>query len=64
MMPNPWKDKVLAYNRHRKEVHINAAELDVNVYELGKLPPGQLKKVLTHEVIAVLEKYGYVEVSA
>lgn len=64
MMPNPWKDKVLAYNRHRKEVDIKAADLDVIVYELGKLPPGQLKKVLTPEVIAVLEKYGYVEVSA
>ena len=63
-MPNPWKDKVLAYNRHRKEVDIKAADLDVIVYELGKLPPGQLKKVLTPEVIAVLEKYGYVEVSA
>ena len=64
MMPNPWKDKVLAYNRHRKEVDIKAADLDVIVYELGKLPPGQLKKVLTPEVIAVLEKYGYVEVGA
>lgn len=64
MMPNPWKDKVLAYNRHRKEVDIKAADLDVIVAEMGKLPPGQLKKVLTPEVIAVLEKYGYVEVSA
>ena len=64
MMPNPWKDKVLAYNRHRKEVDIKAADLDVIVAEMGKLPPGQLKKVLTPEVIAVLEKYGYVEVGA
>ena len=24
----------------------------------AKLPPGQLKKVLTEEVLAVLEKYG------
>jgi hypothetical protein len=24
----------------------------------AKLPPGQLKKVLTDDVIAVLEKYG------
>lgn len=63
-MPNPWKDKVLAYNRHRKEVDIKTADLDVIVAEMGKLPPGQLKKVLTPEVIAVLEKYGYVEVSA
>jgi hypothetical protein len=26
-----------------------------------KLPYGQLKKVLTDEVMAVLEKYGYTE---
>ena len=25
---------------------------------MGKLPPGQLKKLLTDEVIAVLKKYG------
>ena len=25
---------------------------------MAKLPPGQLKKVLTEDVIAVLEKYG------
>lgn len=24
----------------------------------GKLPPGQLKKVLTEDIIAILEKYG------
>lgn len=27
---------------------------------MAKLPPGQLKKVLTDEVMAVLEKYGVV----
>ena len=27
---------------------------------IGKLPPGQLKKVLTDDVIAVLNKYGVV----
>lgn len=24
----------------------------------GKLPPGQLKKVLTEDILAILEKYG------
>ena len=28
------------------------------VSAMAKLPPGQLKKVLTEDVIAVLEKYG------
>lgn len=36
-----------------------ASDLDVLVTEMMKLPPGQLKKVLTHEVLVVLEKYGY-----
>lgn len=27
---------------------------------ISKLPPGQLKKVLTDEIIAILEKYGVV----
>ena len=27
---------------------------------LAKLPPGQLKKVLTEDIIAILEKYGVV----
>lgn len=26
----------------------------------AKLPPGQLKKVLTEEILAILEKYGVV----
>ena len=26
----------------------------------AKLPPGQLKKVLTEEIVAILEKYGVV----
>lgn len=38
-----------------------ANDLDILVAEIMKLPPGQLKKVLTDEVLAVLKKYGYTE---
>ena len=38
-----------------------ASDLDVIVTEIMKLPYGQLKKVLTDEVLAVLVKYGYTE---
>ena len=38
-----------------------ADDLDVIVSEIMKLPPGQLKKVLSDEVLAVLEKYGYTQ---
>ena len=42
----------------RKE---NASDLDIIVGQIMKLPYGQLKKVLTDEVLTVLAKYGYTE---
>lgn len=38
-----------------------ASDLDIIVEQIMALPYGQLKKVLTDEVLAVLEKYGYTE---
>lgn len=38
-----------------------ASDLDIIVNQVMALPYGQLKKVLTDEVIAVLRKYGYSE---
>lgn len=43
------------------EKKARATDLDIIVSEIMKLPPGQLKKVLTDEVMAVLAKYGYTE---
>lgn len=60
-MANPWKDRVLAFNRQRKETTEKAGDVDVLVQAMLKLPPGQLKKLFTDEVLAVLEKYGYTE---
>ena len=53
--------KILAYNKAVKEKGEKAGDLDILVAEIMKLPYGQLKKVLTEEVLAVLEKYGYTE---
>lgn len=50
--------KIIAYNKAVKEKSEKAADLDIIVLEIMKLPPGQLKKVLTDEVLAVLAKYG------
>lgn len=36
-----------------------ANDLDIIVTQIMALPPGQVKKVLTDEVLAVLAKYGY-----
>lgn len=57
------KTKILAYNKAVKEKAEKATDLDVLVAEIMKLPYGQLKKVLTEEVMAVLEKYGYTATS-
>lgn len=50
--------KIIAYNESVKEKGEKASDLDIIVAQFAKLPPGQLKKVLTDEVIAVLKKYG------
>ena len=55
------KAKILAYNKSVKEKGEKATDLDILVAEIRKLPYGQLKKVLTPEVLAVLHKYGYTE---
>ena len=53
------KAKILAYNKAIKVDKEKATDLDIIVSQIMKLPYGQLKKVLTEEVMAVLEKYGY-----
>lgn len=50
----------------KRRMEIDAADekandLDIIVSEIMKLPYGQLKKVLTPEVMEVLKKYGYAE---
>lgn len=60
-MPNPWKERILAYNRIAAERTEKATDMDVLVAALLELPPGQLKHVLTEDVLAVLRKYGYEE---
>ena len=57
-MRKELRNKIIAYNISVAERTEKAADLMVIVSELKKLPPGQLKKILTDEVIAVLEKYG------
>ena len=56
-MRKELRNKIIAYNISVAERTEKAADLMTIVSELKKLPPGQLKKVLTDKVIAVLEKY-------
>jgi hypothetical protein len=55
------KEKIIAYNKAVAKKAEKATDLDIIVAEIMKLPYGQLKKVLTDEVMAVLEKYDYSE---
>lgn len=50
--------KIIAYNKSVAEKAEKASDMDVMIGAISKLPPGQLKKVLNDEVIAVLRKYG------
>ena len=52
--------KIISYNKAVAEKGKKASDLDMIVSEIAKLPPGQLKKVLTTEICSVLEKYGVV----
>lgn len=58
------KEKIHVIRQVFDEKKEKATDLDILVSEIMKLPYGQLKKVLTFEVMAVLEKYGYAEVTA
>ena len=53
--------KILAFNKKRAEEGERATDMDIIVGKLLALPPGQIKKVLDDEALAVLEKYGYTD---
>lgn len=58
-MANPWRDKVLAYNRRRSEADERARDL---MALLAALPPGQVKNLMKDETCAaILGKYGVTE---
>ena len=57
-MKKELREKILAYNKSVKEKGEKATDMDIIVAAFAKLPPGQLKKLLTDDVIAVLSKYG------
>lgn len=51
-------DKLKASAQERKE---KSTDMDTLISSIMTLPYGQLKKVRTDDVMAVLEKYGYTE---
>ncbi len=60
-MKKELRERIYAFNKNRAEKDEKATDLDIIVEQIMKLPYGQLKKVLTEDVLAVLKKYGYTE---
>lgn len=58
-MKKELRERIYAFNKNRAEKDEKATDLDIIVEQIMKLPYGQLKKVLTEDVLAVLKKYGY-----
>lgn len=56
-MKKELREKIIAYNRAAQSNAEKADDMGVVVAALAALPPGQLKKLLTADVIAVIEKY-------
>lgn len=52
------REEILTFNRAVKQKGEKASDLDVIVAAFAKLPFGQLKKVLSDEVLEVFRKYG------
>ena len=50
--------KIIAYNQKMLQNEERASDMLAIAEELAKLPPGQLKKVLTKRVLEILAKYG------
>lgn len=53
--------KIIAFNKKRAEDGEKVTDMDIIVGKLLSLPPGQIKKVLDDEALAVLAKYGYTD---
>lgn len=52
------KEKILSYNKSVAKNKEKSSDLDVILSSVMNLPPGQLKKVLSDEVLQVFRKYG------
>ena len=57
-MRKELRSRILAYNKAVAVQKDKATDMDILIAAFVKLPPGQLKKVLTDDVLAVLTKYG------
>lgn len=52
------KKQIFAYNKQRAADSAAARDMQALADRIGKLPRGQLKKVLDEDTLAILAKYG------
>lgn len=57
-MKKELRERIIAFNKAAAERQEKASNLDIIIAAFAALPPGQLKKVLTDEVVEVFAKYG------
>lgn len=60
-VPPARKKAIFAYNKARAADIEAAADMRIVAEEIGKLPPGQRKKVCSERAMAIFAKYGVVE---
>ena len=54
------KQKIIEYNKRVKEKAEKADDCEVLISALLKIPYGQLKKIISDDVVlSIMEKYGY-----
>lgn len=53
------KARILEFNRISAERNEKASDMDILIGAILKLPLGQLKKLLSEPILAILKKYGY-----
>lgn len=54
------RKRIIAYNQAVAADASAAADMRAIAAAIAQLPPGQLKKVLTQDIIDILAKYGVV----
>ena len=57
-MRKELREKILCYNRAAAARQAKAEDMDTLIRAFLRLPPGQLKRILSDDVMAVLERYG------
>lgn len=53
------KARILEFNRISAERNEKASDMDILIGAILKLHLGQLKKLLSEPILAILKKYGY-----